>query len=102
MQNALLVIRRLPNGMENVPASLLREVGIDDSTAANLIREAKLDVLRVQRDQLLRDSDKTQLPDMPLTAAQRTAWAQYRSKLRDMPENVTDLDNVQWPVPPRD
>ncbi|MGQ5522653.1 tail fiber assembly protein [Chitinimonas sp. PSY-7] len=100
MQHAFLLIRRLPNGMQNVPATMLREVGIDDETAAKLIREAKLDVLRIQRDQLLRDCDKTQLPDMPITVQQKEAWARYRSALRDMPENLTDLDNVQWPVPP--
>ncbi|MGQ5524822.1 tail fiber assembly protein [Chitinimonas sp. PSY-7] len=100
MQNAFLLIRRLPNGMQNVPATMLREVGIDDKTAASLIHEAKLDVLRIQRDQLLRECDKTQLPDMPITTEKRAAWARYRSALRDMPENVADLDNVQWPVPP--
>lgn len=100
MQDTFLLIPRLPNGMQNVPAHMLREVGIDDATAARLIRDAKLDVLRLQRDQLLRDCDKTQLPDMPITVEQRAAWARYRSLLRDMPENVADLDNVQWPVPP--
>lgn len=35
---------------------------------------------------LLRDSDWSQLPDVPLTAEQKQAWADYRQELRDASE----------------
>lgn len=53
---------------------------------------------RLQRDQLLADSDWTQLPDVPL--ATKEAWATYRQALRDLPEhpNWPDLNEADWPV----
>lgn len=38
---------------------------------------------RGKRDQLLKDSDWTQLSDLPVTF--RTPWATYRQQLRDLP-----------------
>ncbi|PTX47850.1 MULTISPECIES: phage tail assembly chaperone [Gemmobacter] len=43
-----------------------------------------VDVLQ-QRDQLLSDSDWTQLADAPLTPAKQAQWATYRQELRDIP-----------------
>ncbi|UDM18404.1 tail fiber assembly protein [Vogesella sp. XCS3] len=63
-------------------------------------REAKLIELRQRRSLLLRECDWTQMPDAPLTAEQKTAWATYRQALRDLPEAAEDLDNVVWPVKP--
>jgi hypothetical protein len=55
-------------------------------------------VNRGKRDKLLRDSDWTQLPDVPL--ATKEAWATYRQALRDLPEhpNWPDLNEADWPV----
>lgn len=50
---------------------------------------------RDKRNQLLTDSDWTQLPDTRLTAEQRTAWADYREQLRSV-----DLNNPVWPQRP--
>lgn len=44
----------------------------------------------------LQQSDWTQLPDVPLTEEQKTAWATYRQALRDLP----DLPDVAFPNPP--
>ncbi|MBK0412987.1 phage tail assembly chaperone [Chromobacterium haemolyticum] len=96
----MLMIAKLPNGMINVPADQLTELGIDTTTAGRLIREAKLALLRAERDRLLAASDKTQLPDAPYSAEQRSAWQAYRKQLRDMPESVADLDHVSWPALP--
>ncbi|MBN3005007.1 hypothetical protein HNO92_000966 [Chromobacterium alkanivorans] len=93
----MLMIAKLPNGMINVPADQLAELGVDAATAGRLIREAKLAQLRVERDRLLAASDKTQLPDAPYNAEQRVAWQAYRKQLRDMPESVADIDHVAWP-----
>lgn len=50
---------------------------------------------RRQRDRLLAESDWTQLPDSPLSAEQRLAWAAYRQALRDL-----DMAGIDWPVIP--
>ncbi len=60
----------------------------------------KLAAIRTKRDTLLADCDFTQLPDAPLTADKKSAWASYRQALRDMPEKCTNLDNPTWPSPP--
>lgn len=58
-----------------------------------------LAAIRVTRDNLLVASDWTQMPDSPLTGAQKAAWVIYRNELRNFP-NTVDLNNVVWPTPP--
>jgi hypothetical protein len=53
--------------------------------------------LRYKRNQLLTASDWTQLPD---TRVSKDTWAEYRQKLRDLPDGLTDPIQVTWPVPP--
>lgn len=55
--------------------------------------------IRARRASLLTSSDWTQLPDCPLSDADRAAWASYRQALRDLTE-TEDLSAVVWPVPP--
>lgn len=60
--------------------------------------------LRAVRDGKLFQSDWTQIPDAPLTAEQKAAWATYRQELRDVPANntnITDLSQVTWPTEPQ-
>ena len=54
---------------------------------------------REKRDRLLSASDWTQANDSPLTAAQKTAWAVYRQRLRDITTQA-DPAAVVWPVVP--
>ena len=49
--------------------------------------------LRLIRDEALSGSDWTQLVDSPLSAEDQTAWANYRTYLRDLPAN-TDSDGA--------
>lgn len=51
--------------------------------------------VRNQRDQLLAQSDWTQMADCPLTAVQKEAWAIYRQALRDLPSTVTE-ETENW------
>jgi len=95
-----LIIKRLPNGMINVPAGSLAELGIAPDTAAALIHEVKLDKLRAERNRRIAMCDWTQLSDAPLSKEEKAAWATYRQALRDLPEAAADLDNVVWPVQP--
>lgn len=62
--------------------------------------DAALQALRRRRDALLRDSDRTQIPDFPISEDDRAAWATYRQQLRDLPETITDPAAVEWPTPP--
>ena len=52
--------------------------------------------VRAKRDQLLKDSDWTQLPDTP---ADKEAWATYRQALRDLPTSA-GFPNVAMPATP--
>ena len=56
--------------------------------------------VRAQRNSLLDLCDWTQLPDAPLTAEQKQAWAEYRQALRDVPEQTGFPENVVWPSTP--
>lgn len=50
-------------------------------------------LIRARRNQLLSDSDWTQLADSPVN---RKAWATYRQKLRDI-TTQSDPSNIIWP-----
>lgn len=63
-------------------------------------QEELLAALRVQRDRQLRETDWTQMPDSPLNTEAREGWRLYRQVLRDLPNNVTDASNVEWPISP--
>ena len=54
-------------------------------------------IIRGQRDQLLKDSDWTQVADAPVDQA---AWATYRQALRDIPQQEGFPANVTWPESP--
>lgn len=62
--------------------------------------EVALALVRARRDQLLRDSDYTQLPDADMDAELRARWAEYRQALRDLPLSIADGAPADWPVPP--
>lgn len=90
------------------------QAGVPADVFDAALREALLVTLRTRRDALLRQSDWTQVPDVPLTAEQRDAWAAYRQSLRAFPAvaaelltqalaaspEVPDLDTLPWPVQP--
>lgn len=63
-------------------------------------REIEWAAIRTRRDQLLRQTDFTQLPDYPATDAQRTQVKTYRQALRDIPEQIEDPAKLVWPVLP--
>lgn len=61
----------------------------------------KWETLRDKRDQLLLESDWTQLLDAPIDAATQARWATYRQTLRDLPQTYPTPDDVVWPTPPK-
>ena len=60
--------------------------------------------LRVLRDDLLAQSDWTQMPDNQLSDSKKAEWTTYRQALRDVPANVkadlSTLDGFAWPTKP--
>jgi hypothetical protein len=58
-------------------------------------------VLRMKRDQLLKDSDFTEFASWRATKSPTViaAWELYRQALRDMPQ-ATDINAVRWPTKP--
>lgn len=52
---------------------------------------------RQERNLILQSTDWTQLPDAPLTIAQKNAWKTYRQKLRDLPQDYSKVEDIKWP-----
>jgi len=71
-------------------------------TLENRLDEAEakkqMDEIRRNRNRLLRESDWTQLKDIPEKISK--PWADYRKKLRDIPEFFDDPDFVVFPDKP--
>ena len=80
----------------------------DDEAAAIMARAAQIEAdealpkLRRQRDELLRESDVSVLPDRWATmpTETQTAWSVYRQALRDLPATTVDALNPVWPTKP--
>lgn len=75
-----------------------------DYAVVDLTREEALNrLIRQRRAQLLAWSDWTQLPDSPLTAEKKQAWAAYRAALRNLTTEFADAvnaDDIVWPTNP--
>ena len=60
-------------------------------------------MLRSRRDNLLTNSDWTQLSDVTLDNSKKTEWASYRQALRDLPSSYSNSDavtDIVWPTQP--
>ena len=59
--------------------------------------------LRAKRNALLKDSDHTVLQDSPLTAVKKSEWMNYRTALRNLPQGLTtveQINNLAYPLKP--
>lgn len=56
------------------------------------------DQIRLQRDEFLKETDWTQLPDVPV--ATQDKYKNYRQDLRDITENFNTPDDVIFPEKP--
>ena len=61
--------------------------------------QAKQDAL-YKRNNLLIESDWTQLPNNPLTVEKQQLWAIYRQALRDITTQSGYPRNIVWPIKP--
>jgi len=60
-----------------------------------------MESLRLRRNNLLVESDWVVLPDSPI--ADKTAWQNYRTELRDLTNGLTTVEQVDaviWPTKP--
>ena len=76
--------------------------GDDTAKDARLLADEWTSI-RKKRDRLLTNSDWTQGGDTPLTSAKKTAWATYRTSLRDLPSDQsskTKYSDITWPTKP--
>ncbi len=64
---------------------------------ADIPDEWRWERIRIWRDKLLSDSDVKMVDDAPWD---KTAWAEYRQKLRDLPTTVSDPNKIVFPKPP--
>ena len=58
---------------------------------------------RSERDELLKDSDWTVMPDSPLSNSKKAEWTTYRQKLRDITNGIDTEEKakaVTWPTAP--
>ena len=59
--------------------------------------------VRLERNNLLTESDWTQMSDSPLSDSKKTEWATYRQSLRDLPStnsSASSYDDVTFPSKP--
>ena len=92
---------------DNSIAVLLDEVGIGIGDSYVEDAFVKTDIyttaehwenLRYIRTFRLKDSDWSQLPDVPVGI--KSSYQTYRQELRDLPANTTNPRNVIWPEHP--
>jgi hypothetical protein len=74
------------------------EEGHPQAVEQTFTDEELAEAVRRERDGLVKDSDWTQLPDIPDSV--RAAWSIYRQELRDVPQQQGFPRDVQWPVKP--
>lgn len=55
---------------------------------------------KLWRNQLLFESDWSQLTDSVLSEQKREDWAEYRQALRDVPQQSNFPDKIVWPTEP--
>ena len=53
-----------------------------------------LEILRNKRNELLKQSDWTQVNDSPLSDSKKQEWATYRQSLRDLPSTNQSVNNI--------
>ncbi|MFD2178518.1 tail fiber assembly protein [Veronia pacifica] len=56
--------------------------------------------IKIRRNELLKETDWTQVEDVPLSAEQRAEYSEYRKALRDLPQTFDDPIDIVWPTTP--
>jgi hypothetical protein len=84
----------------NVPNNFIQKMYyfVDGTFVESLYFTVEVTKLREKRNQLLSESDWTQMPDVNLP--NKADWDTYRQALRDLPSNVVNPFAVEWPKDP--
>lgn len=72
-------------------------VAVPRDDADQFAYDEKYAAMIAMRNAMLKASDWTQLPDAPVD---KDAWGKYRQLLRDLPNNIKDIENIEWPISP--
>ena len=86
---------------ERVEMSADEEAGIRAEWAANKNPTISTDAITAEIDQLLADTDWTQIADVDLTTAGKSQWNGYRAALRAVDRTPRPRD-LGFPLPPGD
>ena len=72
--------------------------GADGTLLESGVRDCTWEQVRAARDQALADSDWTAVKDRTMSQA----WKDYRTALRDLPQDHADANSAvdNWPQPP--
>lgn len=91
-------------------AYILNQVGKTVTISFNIVTLSQPEyVMRINsleaqirniRDQYLRLTDFTQLPDAPISAEAKSDFVTFRQQLRNILDNVTDPTTIVWPTIP--
>jgi len=98
LDNKHPIINKNVNGVD-IPLNEEERFNIISKWATEYYEE-RLNTIRNKRNFLLSLCDWTQTAD---STADKVVWAQYRQLLRDFPETITtieELENPVWPTPP--
>lgn len=100
---ALVEVGREP---EDVSKMTIKDGVLEPATPEDVAKwaeknkEHKSAVLRLERDNALKATDKFAVADYPFSSEEeKTAIYQYRQALRDLPQSA-DFPNVELPTPP--
>ncbi|WP_404389910.1 tail fiber assembly protein [Pseudoalteromonas phenolica] len=84
----------------NIESDEFATLAIPDAEKLLIVKNAKTDIVRKDRNDLLAQTDWTQMPDAPLATEKKTEFAEYRQALRDITNNLDNPNEVTWPTPP--
>lgn len=98
----------------NAVSGMYGEIG-DFDPPANVVGEKAMDLLRIDRNAKLSETDYIEMPTKwaTLSDEQKASWSEYRNALRDLPANYPNAEkrwnddytgtywhNVEWPIKP--
>ena len=90
------IIRNLQTGKITETPLTAAEIAKREAYERDVLPGLQLEQLRVERNQLLAETDYLALSDVTLTDEMRA----YRQALRDLPSNTADPANPVWPTKP--
>jgi len=79
--------------------AVTRSIFITPDPRSVMSNDEVLEGIRLRRNILLYYTDWTDNSSV-LSQEEKTAWSIYRQQLRDLPSNVSDIRDFDWPVPP--